>query len=381
MKDSHKKTVIVPVILVAVAFACSWHLFDMTKTPEKRLKRENAGERTETDDQIKIETVDTESFKAWPLVMKLGDHGAPSSRAVEELVEIGLPAVDPLITALGDGNPVVRENAVKALGEIGDPCVVESLIGMLKDDEEKVSKGAVNALEEIGDPRAVEPLIEMLENDIWRIRYVVENVLIAMDNPDIVDLLIVKLQDEDLRNRSRVPDILRRIGDLRAVEPLIHCLNHRIFRYSINSAALALGEIGDPRAVEPLIEVVNEKDFFLKRILYDKLYQIYIKKDTHGLHNSPIEELMRMLEYENENARLNAITALGKIGDPRAFETLTDALKDEKIFVRMYAAEALGELGDTRAIEPLLKARKKRKNKDIHIQWRINIALDLLEGG
>ena len=83
--------------------------------------------------------------------------------AIESLVEIGEPAVEPLIQALKDEDSFVREGAAEALGKIGDKRAVEPLINALKDEDRDVREAAAEALGEIGDKRAVEPLIHVLD--------------------------------------------------------------------------------------------------------------------------------------------------------------------------------------------------------------------------
>ena len=56
--------------------------------------------------------------------------------------------------------------------------------------------------------------------------------------------------------------------------------------------------------------------------------------------------------------RDNAAQSLGKFKDPRGFEPLVHALKDEAAGVRASAAIALGQIGDLRAIEPLVPLLK-----------------------
>jgi HEAT repeat protein len=65
---------------------------------------------------------------------------------------------------------------------------------------------------------------------------------------------------------------------------------------------------------------------------------------------------------------LSLTMALGKIGDPRAFEPLAEYLKSRDPHKRACAASALGDLGDVRAIpvlEPYLKD-KAIAGKDDH---------------
>ena len=67
-------------------------------------------------------------------------------------------AVEPLITALRDADPQVRQNSVEALGKIKDARSIEPLIGVLKDNDSDVRWNAIWALGEMG-VAAIEPLI------------------------------------------------------------------------------------------------------------------------------------------------------------------------------------------------------------------------------
>ncbi len=132
--------------------------------------------------------------------------------------------VQGLIKVLGyKKDDKVRQAAVEALVKIGAPAV-EPLIAALKKDEEwYVRKTAAEALGQIGDVRAVEPLI-------------------------------VALKEGDMRRVSA--EALGKIGDTRAVEPLIATLKDKDSDVC-KAAAEALGKIGDDRAIELLIAALK----------------------------------------------------------------------------------------------------------------------------
>jgi HEAT repeat protein len=71
-----------------------------------------------------------------------------------------------------------------------------------------------------------------------------------------------------------------------------------------------------------------------------------------------VERLVRALQYRDWHIRMDAVEALGVLGDERAVPPLIECLKDESKHVRREAAIALGMLGDKRAIEPLVHALK-----------------------
>lgn len=68
-----------------------------------------------------------------------------------------------------------RRDAAKRLGELaaeGNPQtqIVQALIAALNDENEWVRWRAVQSLGKLGDKRAIEPLIETLQDSVWRIR-------------------------------------------------------------------------------------------------------------------------------------------------------------------------------------------------------------------
>ncbi|MCZ6676829.1 MAG: HEAT repeat domain-containing protein [Candidatus Poribacteria bacterium] len=74
---------------------------------------------------------------------------------------IGESAVPALIAAINDADEWVRQNAVAALGRIGDPAAVPALIEALNDEDERIRERAIVSLGLIGKP-AVPALVEAL---------------------------------------------------------------------------------------------------------------------------------------------------------------------------------------------------------------------------
>jgi hypothetical protein len=80
-----------------------------------------------------------------------GDHVREA--AADALVQIGAPAVEPLINGLKHEDDQVREAAADALVQIGAPAV-EPLINGLKHDDDQVRKFASQTLAKMGKPTA-----------------------------------------------------------------------------------------------------------------------------------------------------------------------------------------------------------------------------------
>jgi HEAT repeat protein len=111
----------------------------------------------------------------------------------------------------------------------------ESLIEALMDRNRMIRLNATEALGKIGNERAVEPLIKTLEND-W-----------------------------DFVVRLFATEALGKIGDARAVEPLIMVLYNADTTIRI-AAAEALGMISGGRAVEPLWLNAPELSYLIKAL-------------------------------------------------------------------------------------------------------------------
>jgi HEAT repeat protein len=181
-------------------------------------------------------------------------------------IRIGKPAVKPLIYELKDHDPLVRSNAVKALGAIGDPRAVEPLIKVLNDKNPLIQRQAVQALGRINDPRAVQPLIAVLMDKGRRphVRMSAAEALGWLQDPEAVDSLVVALVDDHWDVRSHAAEALGKIKDPLAVEPLIKALNDRDATVRGN-AVDALAKIRDSRALEPLVAALNDKSAMVRK--------------------------------------------------------------------------------------------------------------------
>lgn len=79
-------------------------------------------------------------------------------RRWDDAVAIGSGAVDPLIRALQNFDPLSQKNAAEALGKICDGRAVDALLKALDGQDFGVRKAAAEALGNLGDPRAIEGL-------------------------------------------------------------------------------------------------------------------------------------------------------------------------------------------------------------------------------
>jgi len=98
-----------------------------------------------------------------PLIGALCDpDGGVSDRAMEALVRIGPPAIDSLISDLKAADTAVRERASETLVRIGNPAF-GPLIGTFADSDTNLHREAASVLARIYGPRWLEPLFPALK--------------------------------------------------------------------------------------------------------------------------------------------------------------------------------------------------------------------------
>jgi HEAT repeat protein len=163
--------------------------------------------------------------------------------AVESLGKTRSPnAVEPLLATLfNDGDSAVREDAVRALGEIGDARAVDFLFTAMK--EPGLRTLAVEALGRIGDRRSVPVLMEV----------------VAGTNPPATSRPVAGCGDqwnEETITQGAAVRALGLIGDETAVPALVRALGPTHTR---SDAAAALARFG-ARTIPFLLPLLTQPD-------------------------------------------------------------------------------------------------------------------------
>jgi HEAT repeat protein len=214
-----------------------------------------------------------------PLLAHAAQFGDASLKPAAALRRIGVPAVEPLVatlagqdhsvrraavcalgaicgtrapepraTASGDGGRSMREDAFFRLAPFRDAATVEGLLAAVGSGDSEVSALAAEIIGRLGDARAVEPLIVVLENR----------------------------EQGDPACSQAAAEALGRIGDARAVEPLAAALADDKARDNTRGAAAeALGRIGDARAVGPLVAALEADVWLVRRAAANALVALY----------------------------------------------------------------------------------------------------------
>ena len=267
------------------------------------------GKRTTARDQEKI--------------AKLVESFLLGSISIDELIEIGEPALEQLekalnrpeergkvgcILAIGRFGPSgievliraldndywrVRREAVKILGRIGDPRATDPLIRALNDPHPYVKKRAEVAVFRMGE-QMIKPLLNVLKNDKrWAARKRAMHLLGRFKEKKAVDLLLDSLQDKNSFIRREASEVLGKIGSKKAVDPLIHLLKDGQIEVR-TAAAKALGDIGDKRALDvikkeaenlPKIENLFKEPIYYREMSIYRRYEGAVWGTFHKLHD------------------------------------------------------------------------------------------------
>ncbi|MBZ2164676.1 HEAT repeat domain-containing protein [Methanobacterium spitsbergense] len=220
--------------------------------------RENAaealgkiGDKRAIEPLIKALFEDTDEEVRWKAAAALGKIGDPL-------------AVEPLIHALNDKSWTVRRNVTISLGDLGDERAFDFILKSMNDKDWHVRKYAAVALGKIGDERAIDPLMKALNDEDGDVRW---KSIIALGNigTSAVEPLLKAFETDNWQTKSRVAEVLGKIGDKRAVSPLIQTLNNKNQNKYVRGRIIeALGKIGDERAVEPLIKALDDKYIYVR---------------------------------------------------------------------------------------------------------------------
>jgi HEAT repeat protein len=144
----------------------------------------------------------------------------------EALAQVGEPAIEPLLRALGSGNPKTRAYAARSLGLIRTPRAFEPIAALLAAErDDGIEMALIEALGNLRDARAVPILLPYLhttrqQNRGWIIRKA-GNALGRIGTEEVIEPLAeVLASDSDWFARLGAAEGLRKIGHVLAREAL-----------------------------------------------------------------------------------------------------------------------------------------------------------------
>jgi HEAT repeat protein len=194
-----------------------------------------------------------------------------------------------------------------------------------------------------------------------------------LKSPESVDVLIWALQDDRDRTelggyplRRRAAEALGRIGDLRAVPPLLEALDCPDI-YVRDAVVWALGELGDLEAIPPLLTLLKAETEQPNETLIETLGRLAQKAKSEPSLDKQASDASQLTEIESaireylghrsERVRCAAARTLYMFtGEDQYGQLIMGSLRHPDVHVRRGAAFDLAEIAYFPAASAIAKA-------------------------
>lgn len=304
-----------------------------------------------------------------------------------------------LIPVLKDPHSRTRFFAAEALGRIMYEPAINGLIELLKDnnDEDAYIRHAGSlALARIGK---ADPIIALSNNPSRALRIAAVVALRKMSNPGITQFL----NDGD---EYIVTEAARAINDDLSIKEALPALGNLLKSTRFTNEALlrrvinANLRVGTEEAMQNLIdysqkesspakmraEAIETLSTWAKPSVVDRVdgrYRGAIQRDASGVKNKAGDALIGLLKNKDMSVRISTVKAISKLGIRQGAAPLLDLLKrDQQATVRVEAIKALAFMQDEQigqAIQQALSDKDKTvRIAGIDLIERLNISKDLM---
>jgi HEAT repeat protein len=316
---------------------------------------------------------DSEYAARWSAAEVLGEIGESSSvepligvlenddekeivrqTVIKALGQIGdVRALIPMARALkleqGDlSGFVLNALIIDALGKIGEPAIDE-LIRMLKMDELTLKIFASVSLERIGKP-AAKALIETLDDRSMWTRQSAAQMLGSMKAVEAINALIKLLTSGDLLVEQTAADALAEIGEP-SLEPLIALLSDRNLELRVK-AVDTLGRIGDSRAIDPLLRILAARP--AERTDKGSELRAAAAEALGNFDDLRVRSLLfEVAAQEGGLVWINATASLAQLGDEDALKKVHSWLGNDNSSIQFVAIDSLGRIKHSRSLRYL----------------------------
>ena len=194
---------------------------------------------------------------------------------------------------------------------VKEEAAITALLKALKDEQDRAPDGgyplrrnAARALGKLGDRRAVEPLIHCLEFPDYYVREAAAQALEMLDDRRCVTALI-ELLDGGVESATRVE------GKPHLVQPY-------------EAVIEALGTLGATNAVESILPFIQHPTEKVKYAAARAMYQL-TKEERYG------EMLVEALSGDDLQLRRSALMDLGAVGYAKAGQAIADTLAENSM--------------------------------------------------
>jgi len=295
---------------------------------------------------------------------------------------------DPILKALKDKNPSVREAAASYLKHLGklskgylkETSIISSLIGALEDSDPRVREEASVALAYYKDWQAIDPLIRRLKDESPWVRLNAIFALGELKSPRVIDPLLDLLNDQvDWRNKFVQQECviaIRKIGHPypKVITALMNNFNDPFLKPEIIKS---LGKFQVAEARDLLAEALKDPNEKIRKLAIEALSRVPgaspsrrvdIPQTSGRVGESNVEVIVKSLNDPSAEVRAQSAEALGRLRDNRAVEPLLATLNDKDERVREKAVVALGSFSDERIFDALVNFILKDSNANLRNQ-------------
>lgn len=298
-------------------------------------------------------------------------------KAVNELAKQGASALPQLAPVLQDVDRAVRQDAVKAIAEIGTQDSIPLLIQATRDNDAEVQVLAVDGLVNIYLPGYFQTGVSAIWSNFTRsvkarFTEVSDQVVdpYIQVRPEVIEAIakLIKggMSMESRANAARAVGILR--GKLAVPELLagLKTRDDKVIYESLN----ALQKIGDPEVASQIAYLLSDPD---KKIQLAAIETTGMLRNENALPN--LENLLN--RSRDKDVRRGALEAIAMLARPRSRETFLTYINDKDEQMRAGAAEGLGRLGSRDDVAML----REKFNQETKRSARLSLAFALVATG
>lgn len=284
-----------------------------------------------------------------------------------------------LINMLNDAEPAVRAASVTSLSQISkgksefSERALAAIVLVLRNETSPFVLAAINdAFSSFDRTRVTDVLLDSRTAD----GKLSPNIVRALTAAGVTtDTQASQLVTGDIAERIQAANRLARLGDIKAVVPLIDALTSAKELELKVKAAEALGELRDRRAVDALVAATTAPQPELRtaatmslgligdHVAAEALF-VAARDEQPAVRDAAIRSLSALgisldkvspdLSSSSWQVRAAAVATLARLGDRNAVPLIVSALRDSDSRVRTEAARTLGQFNDPTATDALI---------------------------
>jgi HEAT repeat protein len=263
--------------------------------------------------------------------------------ALREVLEFSAVSIgEEIVPVLRDGvtspNAAVRMLACECLGALGHTPAAPLLETMLADPEAEVRAAAINALMRLGRDAAIPALTKCLTDPEARVREAAITAFCRMDVDAVAQALLSLIESPDFPRRTALA-IARANPHVAYLDYILSCLTDGTpaVRRAAVEAASRQRTVDLVGILEPLL---RDPDAEVRRSVVSIL---------GGLRSRRVRQHLINQAETDADTLVDAVQALGKLGDTTVVPFLTTIYEREGAAVKLAVIEALKEIRDPAA--------------------------------